>query len=69
MNCDSVQFCDSTPNRIHSLSPHFSNGVPEKSSIRFMPFWFWFSAATFSWSTSMSHGRSFAFHCDVFAFS
>ena len=69
MNCESVQFCDSMPNCVHSLSPHFSNGVPARSICWPMPFWFWLARATFSWSTSMSQGRSLAFHCDVFAFS
>jgi hypothetical protein len=69
MNCESVQFWDWTPNSVHSLSPHFSNGVPARSMFRPMPFWFWLSLATCSWSTSISHGRSLAFHCDVFAFS
>ena len=29
----------------------------------------WFAMTTFSWSTSVSQGRSFEFHCEVFAFS
>ena len=69
MNCDSVQFCDSIPNWIHSLSPQPLNGVSDQSRSRLNPFWFWFSRDTFSWSTSISHGRSLAFHCDFFAFS
>ena len=31
MNCDRVQVWLCTPNSIHSLSPHFSNGVPARS--------------------------------------
>ncbi len=71
MNCDSVQFWLSTPNCSHSLSPQLAMLVPEMS----MPSWkpplaTALAATTFSWSTSVSHGRSvWPFHWAFLAFS
>ena len=71
MNCDSVQFWLSTPNWIHSLSPHRSSEVPltSRPSPR-PPLAAALATTSFSWSTSVSHGRSvWPFHWVFLAFS
>ena len=71
MNWLRLQLRLSMPNSSHSLSPHFSTGVPMYiSGSTPVPSRAWSAATVFSMSTSVSHGRSVvAFHCPVFAFS
>ncbi len=72
MNCDSVQFCDSQPSSIHSLSPHLAKGVPDMSisCVNTPPLASELAITTASWSTSMSQGRSVSpFHWFFLAFS
>ena len=73
MNCDSDQFWVSIESWVHSLSSHFSNGVPLKStpwrsiSMRRMSE---IALANSSWSTSIDQSRSVSpFHCECLAFS
>ena len=70
-NWESVQFWFSTPNATHSFSLHFSSGVPEMSKPTAWPPWAAAASITsFSWSTSVSHGRSVSpFHWAFLAFS
>ena len=74
MNWLSVQFWLSMPSWIHSLSPHFANGVPWRSIISDSaprpPNWAALASTTSVWSTTVSHGRSVSpFHCECLAFS
>ncbi len=71
MNWLSIQFWLSTPNSSHFSSSQCSIGVPLTSmSASKPPDAMAFSATTFSWSTSVSHGRSVSpFHIETLAFS
>ena len=73
MNWDSIQFWFSTPNSMHPFSSHFASTVPARAASSHC-IWAALASAlattTFSWSTSMSQGRSvWPFHCAFLAFS
>ena len=69
MNWLRLQFWNSMPRFIHSLSPQLANGVWLRSMSPKLPSAM-LSRATCSWSTSVSHGRSVSpFHMETLAFS